>query len=102
MKRRTSLTTSGITLDVLTLGKNLVASILAQDSYKIKMLTGKLWVFTEKGGTTAFLLPDISTNEGIIVVDSQFVEPAKHLITELKKKSLLNSSITFNCLNLLR
>ena len=97
MERRTFfITTSGIILGALALANNTVASILVQDAYHIKMLTSKLGVFTEKGGTIAFLLPDKSTNEGIIVVDSQFVEPAKHLITELKKKSDVPFALLIN------
>jgi len=40
-------------------------------------------VFTEKGGTIAFLL----SKSGIVVVDSQFPEQSTHLIEELKKQS---------------
>jgi glyoxylase-like metal-dependent hydrolase (beta-lactamase superfamily II) len=47
------------------------------------MLRDDLGIFTEKGGTIAFLL----TKDGIVVVDSQFPEQSQHLIDELKKKS---------------
>ena len=48
-----------------------------------KMLTDDLSIFTEKGGTIAFLL----AKKEIVVVDSQFPDQSKHLIDELKKRS---------------
>jgi glyoxylase-like metal-dependent hydrolase (beta-lactamase superfamily II) len=47
------------------------------------MLTKEVGIFSEKGGTIAFLL----SKEGVVVVDAQFPDSASHLITELKKKS---------------
>lgn len=47
------------------------------------MLNDRVGIFTEKGGTIAFLL----TKKGIAVVDSQFPDTAPHLIEELKKKT---------------
>lgn len=54
-----------------------------EDPWKITMLTDKLGIFEEKGGTIAFLL----SKSGIVVVDSQFPDQSKHLIDALKKKS---------------
>jgi len=53
------------------------------EPWKIKMLRNDVGVFTEKGGTIAFLL----SKKGIVVVDSQFPEQSQHLIDELKKQS---------------
>ena len=53
------------------------------DPWKIKMLSKDVGIFTEKGGTIAFLL----SKKGIIVVDAQFPDQSKHLIDELKKRS---------------
>ena len=53
------------------------------EPWKIKMLRNDVGVFTEKGGTIAFLL----SRKGIVVVDSQFPEQSQHLIDELKKES---------------
>ena len=53
------------------------------EPWKIKMLRNDIGVFTEKGGTIAFLL----SKKGIVVVDSQFPEQSQHLIDELKKQS---------------
>ena len=47
------------------------------------MLTNKLGIFEERGGTIAFLL----SKSGMVVVDSQFPDQSKHLIDALKKKS---------------
>jgi glyoxylase-like metal-dependent hydrolase (beta-lactamase superfamily II) len=40
-------------------------------------------IFTEQGGTIAWL----SNSSGMVVVDTQFQDPARHLIAELKKGS---------------
>lgn len=58
------------------------AQLLADPAWKIQMLTDRIGIFSEKGGTILFA----QTDEGYIVVDSQFPEQSKHLIDELKKK----------------
>ncbi len=61
-----------------------MAAILKNPAaYHIRMLTHELGVFTEQGGTIAFLI----SSTGLVVVDSQFPDPARHLVDELKKKS---------------
>jgi glyoxylase-like metal-dependent hydrolase (beta-lactamase superfamily II) len=83
MHRRTFLQNTALTFGALTLAnKNLLASFF-EDPWKITMLTENLGIFTEKGGTIAFLL----SKKGIVVVDSQFPDQSKHLIGELKKKT---------------
>ena len=78
--RNTALLTSGL----LALNpKNMLAALLQQPAWKIKMLTDNIGIFTEQGGTIAFLL----SKSGIVVVDSEFAEPAKHLITELQQRT---------------
>ena len=59
----------------------LFARLLADDPYKMKPIRGGVGVFTEKGGTIAYL----PTKEGWVVVDSQFPEQAQHLIDALQK-----------------
>jgi cyclase len=84
MQRRTFIRNTAISAAGLGLLNNkLFASILPDPAWKIKMLTDKIGVFTEKGGTILFLL----TKKGTVVVDSQFTDTAVHLIDELKKKS---------------
>lgn len=84
MQRRSFLRASGLVIGSgLVLQQQLMAELLQQPAYKIQMLRDDLGIFTEKGGTIAFLL----TKDGIVVVDSQFPEQSQHLIDELKKKS---------------
>ncbi len=63
--------------------KNMMASLLQQPAWKIKMLTDNLGIFTEQGGTIAFLL----SKSGIVVVDSEYPDPAKHLVAELEQRT---------------
>ncbi|MBD3748491.1 MAG: MBL fold metallo-hydrolase [Sphingobacteriales bacterium] len=85
MKRRDFLTNTGLTVGLLVLNKyQSLASVLHHlSSYNLKMLTNNLGIFTEQGGTIAFLM----TSEGLIVVDSEFPRSAQHLVEELKKRS---------------
>lgn len=62
---------------------DMLAGLLQQPAWKIKMLRDNIGIFTEQGGTIAFLL----SKSGIVVVDSEFPDPARHLVTELQKQS---------------
>ena len=57
--------------------------LLFQQAYQMESLRGNVGIFTERGGTIAYMI----TNEGIAVVDSQFPDQAKHLIDEIQKQS---------------
>ncbi len=84
MNRRNFIQATGLTLGTLALSsKELLANLLAENPYKMRDLRGGVGVFTERGGTIAYL----TTKKGIAVVDSQFPEQSKHLIDELKKLS---------------
>jgi len=83
MNRRSFLHSSTLTLGALTLAQQKIFATMFDEPWKIKMLRGDIGVFTEKGGTIAFLL----SKKGIVVVDSQFPEQSQHLIDELKKQS---------------
>jgi len=84
MQRRTFLRNSSAILAALALFSNkTVARFTTDPTWKIKMLTDDIGIFTEKGGTILFML----SNEGIVVVDSQFPDTSQHLIDEMKKKS---------------
>ncbi len=84
MQRRSFLRNTGLTIAGLALlNKDSLAAFLADPAWKIKMLTEDIGIFTEKGGTIAFYL----SNEGAVVIDTQFPDAAQHLIDELKKKS---------------
>jgi len=57
--------------------------MLADPTYQFKPLRNNVGMFTESGGTIAWLI----NKEGIVVVDAEFPDPAKHLIAELQKQS---------------
>ncbi len=83
MQRRSFLRNTGLTAGLLALTpKDMLAAFLQQPAYKIKMLRGDVGIFTERGGTIGFY----QSADGYVVVDSQFPDPAKHLIDELKKQ----------------
>lgn len=82
MNRRTFLKNTGFTIGALALlNQKSLASFLADPKYKITMLNKTMGIFTERGGTILFML----TNDGTVVVDSQFSDTAPHLIDEVKK-----------------
>ncbi|MBC7652653.1 MAG: MBL fold metallo-hydrolase, partial [Deinococcales bacterium] len=93
MQRRSFLRNTSFSAALLALSpKELLANFLQQPGYKITMLRNDVGIFTERGGTIAFHL----SKKGIVVVDSQFAEPAKHVIDELKKKSEKPFSLLIN------
>jgi glyoxylase-like metal-dependent hydrolase (beta-lactamase superfamily II) len=84
MNRRSFLKNTTLTAGFLSLGsKELFAALMQQPAYQITSLRNDVGIFTEKGGTIAYYL----SKEGIIVVDTEFPDPAQHLIAELKKQS---------------
>lgn len=83
MNRRQFISQSALTFGAFTLLQQDMLKALAQDPWKITMLTDSIGIFSERGGTILFYL----SNEGIVVVDAQFPEQSKHLIDELRKKS---------------
>ncbi|WP_295654461.1 MBL fold metallo-hydrolase [uncultured Mucilaginibacter sp.] len=83
MQRRKFLFSTGLSLASLALLRNKSFASLEQDPFQIKTLRGNVGIFTEKGGTIAWMI----NKEGIVVVDAEFPEQATHLITELKKRS---------------
>ena len=83
MLRRDFLRSSAFTLGALSLSQQKIFAALFDDPWKITMLKNDIGIFTEKGGTIAFLL----AKEGIVVVDSEFPEQSQHLIDALKKRN---------------
>ncbi len=81
MNRRSFIQNTALTLGALTIAQQKIFSALLQQTWKITMLTKEIGIFTERGGTIAFLL----SKKGIVVVDAQFPEQSKHLIDELTK-----------------
>ncbi len=84
MQRRIFIRNTSLTLGALSLfNQKMLAAFIAEDPWKMKMLRNNVGIFTEKGGTIAYLL----SKNGIVVVDAEFPEQSQHLITELKKQS---------------
>lgn len=83
MTRRSFIQTSAFGFGALTITHQNLLSSFFEDPWKITMLRNDIGIFTERGGTIAFLLD----KDGIVVVDAQFPDQSKHLIDELKKKS---------------
>jgi len=84
MNRRSFIRNTSLTSGLLMLSsKELLAAILQQPAYKLTRLRNDVGIFTERGGTVVYYI----SKEGIVVVDSEFPDQAKHLIDELKKES---------------
>ncbi len=83
MHRRSFIQNSAFAIGALTLAQHKMITDLFEDPWKITMLRNDTGIFTERGGTIAFLL----SKKGIVVVDSQFPEQSQHLVDELKKKN---------------
>ena len=84
MNRRNFIQKSALTIGAFSLLPNgLWAKSVTDTPYKIKEVRGGVSVFSEKGGTIAYL----NSPKGMVVVDSQFPEQSQHLIDELKKQS---------------
>lgn len=84
MHRRNFLLQTGILAGASVLfQQKALASFFRTAEFNIKMLRNNVGIFTERGGTIGFLL----SNDGILVIDSQFADTAPHLIDELKKQN---------------
>jgi cyclase len=83
MHRRSFIQNSALAFGALTLAQQKLLTAFFEDPWKITMLRRDVGIFTERGGTIAFLL----SKKGIVVVDAQFPEQSQHLIDQLKKKS---------------
>jgi glyoxylase-like metal-dependent hydrolase (beta-lactamase superfamily II) len=82
MQRRVFIRNTAIlTSASLLFQKQVLAQLFRTSEFNIKMLSKTTGIFTERGGTIGFVLSD----EGIVVIDSQFPDTAKHFIEEAKK-----------------
>jgi len=90
MERRQFIQNSALAMAVLALYQS---DVFANGTYQFKALRNDVGIFTEQGGTIAWL----NGSSGFVVVDSQFPTSAPHVIEELKKlgdkpfKYLLNT-----------
>jgi glyoxylase-like metal-dependent hydrolase (beta-lactamase superfamily II) len=83
MHRRSFLRNTALTFGALTIAQQKLLAAFVDDPWKIKMLRGDVGIFTERGGTIGFHI----SNDGMVVIDSQFPDQSQHLISELKKRS---------------
>ncbi|WP_090880651.1 MBL fold metallo-hydrolase [Pedobacter rhizosphaerae] len=94
MERRSFIKNSALAMAMLSIYKS---DVFAQQemlrAYNFKPLRNNVGIFTEQGGTIAWL----NSSNGFVVVDAQFPNTAPHVIEELKKlgekpfKYLLNT-----------
>lgn len=81
MHRRQFLYASGL-LSAGLLWQRSASAFFRSAAYEIRPLRGNVSIFTERGGTIAFL----ESKEGWLVIDAQFPDTSKHLVDELQKK----------------
>ncbi len=89
MNRRSFIQNTALTFGALTLAQqNIFAALLSKPNaaaapFMFHMMTDKIGVFTESGGTIGFMID----KKGVVVVDSQFPTTAPHMIAELRKNT---------------
>ena len=90
MNRRSFIQNTALSFGALGLSQQKIFSALftkpdgaAPPPWMFHMMTDKVGIFTERGGTIGFLLE----KKDIVVVDSQFPDTAPHLISDLQKNS---------------
>lgn len=93
MNRRQFVHHSALALGGVSLiNHSLFGKMVAEDPYKMKMVRDTVGVFTEKGGTIAYL----KTQDGWVVVDTEFPEQAQHLLAALKKTADIPINLLIN------
>jgi glyoxylase-like metal-dependent hydrolase (beta-lactamase superfamily II) len=81
MNRRSFVKNAGFSFGAIPLlRKDWLTRFMQDNPYKMKMLRNDVGIFTEKGGTIAYYL----SKKNIAVVDAEFPEQSKHLITALQ------------------
>jgi len=84
MNRRNFIrSSSGLAFAAITVSNQKILASLLEDPWKINSLRSDVSIFTERGGTIAFLL----SKKGVVVVDAQFPDQSKHLIDQVKKQT---------------
>lgn len=82
MNRRTFVKSSSLAVGIgASTGYSFLNFLLNPQSYQISPLRNNVGIFTEQGGTIGWMISD----EGVVVVDTQFEAPAQHMIAEIKK-----------------
>jgi len=84
MNRRNFIRSSSeLAFAAITVSNQKILASLLEDPWKINSLRSDVSIFTERGGTIAFLL----SKKGVVVVDAQFPDQSKHLIDQVKKQT---------------
>jgi hypothetical protein len=89
MNRRSFIQNTAFAFGALTLAQqNIFSAFLSKPGavtapFMFHMMTDKIGVFTESGGTIGFMID----KKGVVVVDAQFPTTAPHVISELQKKT---------------
>jgi cyclase len=83
MNRRKFIHSSAFAFGALTLSQQKMFASFFEDPWKIQSLRSDVSIFTERGGTIAFLL----SKKGTVVVDAQFPDQSKHLIDQVTKQT---------------
>jgi glyoxylase-like metal-dependent hydrolase (beta-lactamase superfamily II) len=60
-----------------------LSALLAQDTANMELLRRNVGIFTERGGTIGWLISE----QGLVVVDTQFPEQAGHLLERIRERS---------------
>ena len=88
MQRRKFLQGTGLSLAMLaTSNNNALAKLLMQPAYKFTPLRNDVGIFTEQGGTVAWL----SNTSGMVVVDTQFVDLYPGMQGGMRKNRILST-----------
>jgi glyoxylase-like metal-dependent hydrolase (beta-lactamase superfamily II) len=73
--------------------QNLFAKLINQEpAFNMHPLRNNVGYFTERGGTIGWMVAD----DGIVVIDTQFPEQSRHLIDEMRKKSVRKIDLLIN------
>lgn len=93
IQRRDFIKSTGLALGAASVSKiNFLNFLFEQNTFKMTALRNNVGIFEERGGTIAWMV----SNDGIVVVDTQFPDQAGHLIGEIKKKSTRQIDLLIN------
>lgn len=67
-------------------------SAFQEQTYKFTTIRNNIGIFTERGGTIGWY----ASNDGLVVIDSQYPETAKNLVEGLKQKTPRKIDLLFN------
>ncbi|MFA3783434.1 MBL fold metallo-hydrolase [Melioribacteraceae bacterium 4301-Me] len=92
ISRRAFIKATSILGGGILLNGNKLLTAKAEEAWKLTNIRDNIWTFTEQGGTIGILVD----KDALIVVDAQFPNTAKDMLTEVKKKVDRKIDILFN------